>query len=343
MKSKFWLACLAGLNIGFFSACQQGPSPADKLAEARQQADQAQLERFEQGHKPPVSNEPLSEWEQLLPVLDETAAPQVRKILVQNKADNPIAADSMLKLLGDSQTPKVAENAAMLMGVRDYKAAGQKIQQALQKHGAQIIDQEERHSELKQEQNLSIEVSPAKLQALMGELQDLALVIRQKRVWLQDLSARFVDLQTRIESKQLAQNRLREMLKTGKQAQDILPIQRELDAVTADLESLLRTAHSLSRRRAQSLLSLSYYQDLSPQNAQQADFGTRMMEGLGAGWLNFQESLVLLSNHWPYVVLGFVFLLLYLWRSAYVKARERKFQEQLLQAQQQLMLVQGKK
>lgn len=290
--------------------------------------------------------------------LNGTTRNEVQKLLAQlpnnpkdknnpkgnNKAPESTATDSSNIAKTDSM-PKVdnpiVQNAALLLGVRSYDEGYQTIQGISKRFAAQIISEEERSSDSLLENTFVLLTPPENFEAVIGELREMAMIIRQKRIWRKDLTAQFIDLKTRITTKQEAQMRLNGLLANSKDPAEVLPVQRELDEINTELESLVRTTRALSEKAVFTTITVTIYQTLERPVAQ-ADFGDRFSGGLTKGWVDFKDFLINATLVWPWVVIGFLFLLTF-WLAVRTSRRQsRQSQLQAMQAQQQWLIQQQK-
>lgn len=352
MFKKYNLALFTALLLLFVTtACQniQETKEEKALIEAKQADDQEMLDRFKvvmtEIDKLPA--EPSKTTEALSMALDASVRDEVEVILAQFPEENststnirPTKEDSTrLDSILNLKESKI-ENGAILIGVRNYDDADLSIRKMVEKFDAKIESEEERSTEFRQENTLIIRANPEHFQQIIDELKQLSVVVREKRLWKQDLSAQFVDLKTRLENKYEAKNRLEQFMKQAKKAEDILPIQRELDAVTEEIEAVTRTARLLTQKAATSTITATFYQEVIESDPSEAAFGDRIASGAEAGWLNFKEFLVDATYNWPYVAIGVIFFFTALLAIRSSRRRSRQFKLQALQAQQQWILQQ---
>ncbi len=343
----FWSVVLLFIS----SACQQvKEEQVEKVQQEAKLADeQEMLDRFKklitELDELPVP--PSEETKALGMALDASAAPQVEAILAQYGEESrtstnirPSAEDSMRldSILNEKQSK--IENGAILLGVRNYDEAYVAIRQMVEQRGAKIESEEERNTEFRLENTLIIRTAPEHFQPIMDELRDLAVVIREKRLWKQDLSAQFVDLKTRLENKYEAKARLELFMKNAKKAEDVLPIQRELDEITEEIEAVTRTARLLTQKTATSTITATFYQEIAEKAEAEAAFSDRIATGAQTGWLNFKEFLIEATYNWPYIAIGLIFFFTALLAMRSSRRRARQFKLKALQAQQQWILQQ---
>jgi hypothetical protein len=352
MFTKYYQVLLFGILLLFsVTACQnKQEAKAEKaLTEAKLADDQDMLDRFKKimSQQDELPAEPSEATQALSMALDASVAQEVEAILTQFSEENatntnirPSREDSTrLDSILNLQESKI-ENGAILIGVRNYDESYVAIRQMVESKGAKIESEEERSTEFRLENTLVIRTAPEHFQAIMSSLRELSVVIREKRLWKQDLSAQFVDLKTRLENKYEAKTRLEQFMKNAKKAEDILPIQRELDEVTEEIEAITRTARMLTQKAATSTITATFYQEVIETDAAEAAFSERIVSGAEAGWVNFKEFLIDATYNWPYVAIGLIFFFTALLAFRSSRRRARQFKLQALQAQQQWILQQ---
>jgi hypothetical protein len=181
-----------------------------------------------------------------------------------------------------------------------------------------------------------IRVAPEQFSNTFDKIKNMASVLREKRIWKQDVSAQFVDLKSRINSKLTARKRLESQLKSLSKTEELMLVQRQMDSLTEELESLVHTTRALSHKTQLSTISLTFYQELAPVT-QEANFGNRMATAAIEGWTAFKDFLVYLSFQWPYVVIVSIFLITATFAAYNSKRQAMKYKkEQARIIQQQL-------
>ncbi|MCP4443033.1 MAG: DUF4349 domain-containing protein [Aureispira sp.] len=359
MRYHYWI-----LVVGVWcclAACQQ-PKNEPSLEELARLDDKKELEELFQSRVNQQKDAAVVQDSFIRPLdmpLDATVAKEVHKILAQHtpmEADKPMSRNNN----GAARTPQVGgdafntdsivaqlnngmalvENGAMLINVRDYGGTYDQINGLVSQYGSMIVSEEERTTDFRVENTMIINTPPENFRKLVGDFRELATIIRQKRIWKQDLTAEFVDLESRITSKVMAQNRLESYMKEAKTAKEVLPIQRDLDEVTEELEALVRTASALTKRTAYSTVTLTFFEETVEEAPVQAAFGDRFSENITTGWANFKEFLITAANYWPYIAIGLVFLLTGMLATLNSRRKARQFRLQALQAQQQWAIQQ---
>lgn len=261
-------------------------------------------------------------------------ARQPQKLLVYQSSPSQKAEDS----LGISITATNTEQVALRLRVRDYSQSYRHVQELIAEYDAVLIEERELRDSGRISNTIQLWLEPDKLDRFVTAVQDEALTVKERQRWRRDVEAQQLDLGSRLGSKQAAKMRLEELLQKAEDAKAVLPIQRELDEVSEELEALQANLRYLSQRTTYSKLILQIFEEEQPNEQAQASFERRFSESLDQGWLNFKESSIWLANYWPWIVLGLVLgLPLFIWWRYQVgrKRRLQKQQLQLLQQQQQ--------
>lgn len=270
-------------------------------------------------------NQTLAQQLALLP------QPAMQKILVgqPDTSMGAIAVDS------SSQAPTIVENAAMLMAVREYEESRAKVLELATQYDAMISAESEKFTELRIENTLTIQTPVANFKKMVEELRNLAMVLREKRIWREDLTVSWTEVQARLEAKRIAQKRLQEMLRQASKSTDVLPIQRELELLQEDMQTLQRTAQTIRQKSLFSTITLTIYQEVAKPSAATASFSDRMGDNFNNGWANFKLTLIQAAAYWVYIILG-AMVLFVMWLAARNSRKQaQKQQQQLWQAQQQ--------
>ncbi len=113
-------------------------------------------------------------------------------------------------------------------------------------------------------------------------------VVKSQNISTQDVSERFYDLKTRLESKKVMRERLQKYLSQAKDVKDMLQIERELNSVVTDIESMEGSMARLSSQIDLSTITVSYS---LPYRADPAG-GSFKWPSFGEGFRHFVSNLV---------------------------------------------------
>lgn len=201
---------------------------------------------------------------------------------------------------------------------KDYKI----IQRLLSKYDAYIESENQSKSSQRIDYNLTIRVHAQGYDTLYSSISGLGIRLEHKYSNLEDVTARYYDLKTRIKNKSALEQRYVQLLKKASAIKDILEIEKKLNELRTDIEYLQGQFNYLSQQVSLSTINVSFYEvlpyvyDSSPRNG----FGARILHSLNKGWLGFLSFLVGLTGIWPFVLL--TILGIYLFRKFWTRRRQ---------------------
>lgn len=183
----------------------------------------------------------------------------------------------------------------------DYK----KIQNLLPKYKAYIENENQSKSSQRINYNLTIRVPSNIYDTLYSSLSNLAFRLDNRYSNIEDVTARYYDLKSRIKNKKLLEQRYAELLQKASVIKDILEIEKNLNEVRTDIERLQGQFNYLSKQVNLSTINLSFYEVLPYvyDSSQRKGFGARIFSALDNGWQGFLSFLVGLTTLWPFVLL----------------------------------------
>ncbi|WP_370088189.1 DUF4349 domain-containing protein [Ekhidna sp.] len=215
---------------------------------------------------------------------------------------------------------KVIKTGGLSYRVESTKEEYQRLSSLLNQYEAYISSENENKGYDRINYNVSIKVPPQNFDALIKAVTE-GKKLDNRWVNTDDVTNQYYDLQSRIENKKKLEERYQEILKQANKISDILEVERNLNQVRSEIESLQGQFKLLNHQVNYSTLDISFY-ELIPyelDQEQRPGFGTRVINSLSAGWQGFQTFLVYLLALWPFGLLG----LGVVWLVRKVRARKK--------------------
>lgn len=155
--------------------------------------------------------------------------------------------------------------------------------------------------------SLTIRIPAEKFDSLISSIESLSRRVESKSIRVDDVTAEFVDVQARMKTKYELEARYSEILKTANTVSEILEVERELNNVRAEIESMEGRMKYLKDQVAMSTLDLT----LTERTSTRSGFWYSVTESLFSGWNGFLEFVFTLVRLWPFIFLTAVFVWLY--------------------------------
>jgi hypothetical protein len=132
--------------------------------------------------------------------------------------------------------------------------------------------------------------------------------LENKSVNIEDVSAQYYDLETRLKNQKALEQRYLELLAQTKSMSEILEIERELNAIRSDIESQQGRFNYMKQQVRLSTINVSYYELLpySIEDGNPQTFVERVVESFVSGWSWFVGFIVGIVAFWPFFIVGIV-------------------------------------
>lgn len=148
--------------------------------------------------------------------------------------ESPAGASNGINGNGASQMErKLIKNGYIQLEVASLQEAEASIKNWCASFGGYI----ESNNQNERNGSMSVRIPSSSFEAAMDSAGNLGSV-KSKNVSSQDVSESFYDLQTRLETKKIMRERLQKYLESAKDIKDMLEIERELNSVISDIESM---------------------------------------------------------------------------------------------------------
>jgi hypothetical protein len=156
----------------------------------------------------------------------------------------------------------VIYHAEIRMEVKVFQKIQQAIEQLVQNHGGYIVQANVYESEdHRLEGTVTTRIPQDKFQTFLGQLEKLAIKVHSRNVTGEDVTEEFVDLESRLKSKQAVEERLYQFLKEAKDTKDLLAISHDLAKVQEEIEQIKGRMKYLQNQSALSTVTIHLFEN----------------------------------------------------------------------------------
>lgn len=187
---------------------------------------------------------------------------------------------------------------------------------AVEKHKGYISSDNEFKSPGRISNTLVIRVPADNFDNLLREATAGVKKFDAREVNVKDVTEEFLDIQARLKTKKELEARFLELLKKANTVTEVLEIEKQIAALRSDIESVEGRLKYLENQVSLSTLTMTFYESTPVYT----EFSKEFKEGFRNGWDNLIWFFVLLTNIWPFILLG---LLLLIGLSAYRKQKRK--------------------
>lgn len=199
----------------------------------------------------------------------------------------------------------------MSFRVKNIQTAYQSLLSILKQHQAYISSEQEYTDDYRISFQIEIRVPKDQFDSLSQQIVLIADRLESRSMNVEDVTEQYLDLKTNIENKKVLEQRYEELLKQAKNINEILEIERSLNAVRTDIDNFTKQLDYLSKQVQYSTIQLNFYEELPYKGSQKGDnLLDNIKEALDTGWFVFTRFMLVLIGLWPfYLVGGLIFLL----------------------------------
>lgn len=158
----------------------------------------------------------------------------------------------------------------------------------------------------KLEHSLVIRVPSDRFDLLLKTISESADKLDSKNVDVLDVTAEYIDIDSRIKTKKELENRYKELLKQATKVEEILTIEKEIGQLRTEIESVEGQMKYLKDRISFSTLTVTYYQKTNSAFR----FTSKLGQALKSGWDGFLWFLIGLIHLWTFILIGLVIIYL---------------------------------
>lgn len=222
------------------------------------------------------------------------------------------APSVMNEALADDIKPqaKIIKNGNINLEVQDLKEAKEKIVSFLPEFKAYIQNENEGKSTDSWHASMTIKVPAQHFDALVNKISDAGYNVENKSVQLSDVTERYIDLEARLKNKRLLIEKYTALLKQSQKIADTIEINRQLESVGSELESLEGQMKFLNHLIDLSTLDVSLVKRLVP-TEKNKNFFDDFKYQISAGFNAFRSTILFIIGLWPFVMATIVGIIIY--------------------------------
>lgn len=123
---------------------------------------------------------------------------------------------------------------------------------------------------------------------------------KDKEINVKNVTEEFLDIQARMKTKKELELRYIALLKQAKNVTEILEIEKQIEILRSEIESIEGRLKFIEDRVSFSMLKII----LNENTPNETNFGQKFKNGFSNGWENLVWFFVFLVNSWPFILIG---------------------------------------
>ncbi len=200
---------------------------------------------------------------------------------------------------------KIKKTANIDISVEDYKVARIAIDKIVKAGNAYIGGENEQNSTYSISNSMIIRIANKDFDAMVTNLAGVASHVNSKNIYMEDVTAQFVDITARLKTKKEVEKRYLDLLQKAVKVTDILEVEEQLRIIREEIEAKEGELKYLNDQVDYSTINLNFHQNFEYTPEDEPGFFGRMGHAFGNGWKGFLSFLIGVVYVWPlWLILG---------------------------------------
>jgi hypothetical protein len=129
-----------------------------------------------------------------------------------------------------------------------------------------------------------------------------------KEISAQDVTTQYIDIDARLKTKKVLENRYIELLKKATKVSEMLEVEAQLSAIREEIEAKQGQFNYLQDRISLSTVTVEFYKPVAPDSGITVSYGMKIWNAVKSGFNSFSSFFISLISVWPFLILlGIVF------------------------------------
>jgi len=220
-------------------------------------------------------------------------------------AEEEVIAPTTEQNTAESVERKLIKEGRVEFETGNLSATRKTIFEAVKKYKAYVSSDQEFKFPGRKSNTVVIRVPADNFDNLLSDATQGVDKFDSKEINVKDVTEEFLDIQARLKTKKELEHRFIELLKEAKNVIEILEIEKQIGQLRSDIESIEGRLKYLQDRVSFSTLTMTFYESI-PNETQ---FGQQFKNGFRNGWDNLIWFFVVLTNIWPFILIGLALLI----------------------------------
>lgn len=215
----------------------------------------------------------------------------------------PPPADTDLK--NETHNKMIIKDGEMGLKVDDLEQSRININTLVASHNGYFANEGLINSDYESAYHLKIRLPSVSFEKFIAEVESGEGEVTFKNIQARDVTAEFIDLETRLSSKHEYLKKYNDLLKQAKSVNDILEIEEKARIIQEEIESSEGRLRYLSDQVSLSTLDLTLTKEkvFKYHPAKRDNFVERLKQSLTSGWLGFVDFVIFLIKLWPFWII----------------------------------------
>ena len=216
--------------------------------------------------------------------------------------------------------PKIIRNANLRFETQDLVKTYKTLAENCKKNKAIVQSDVENNNNYRLSRNITIRIPSQNFDVFLAELSPGVPYFELKEISSRDVTAEFIDNESRISSKKKLENRYLELLKKANKVQEMLEIEKQLSEIREEIEAKEGQQKYLQNQVSMSTIDIEFYKNSPTQDGARISFISKIWNAVVSGFNSLANFFVNLIALWPFLLI--LVAIIYLVRKKIIKKKQ---------------------
>jgi hypothetical protein len=151
--------------------------------------------------------------------------------------------------------------------------------------------------------NLIIRIPSQNFDAFIQNISKGVSYFDNKQISAEDVTAQYIDIDTRLKAKKALENRYLELLKKANKVSEMLEIEAQLSAIREEIEAKQGQLNYLKNQISLSTITIEFYKPIAQESGATVSYGTKIWNAIKSGFNSFSGFFILILSIWPFLLI----------------------------------------
>ena len=208
---------------------------------------------------------------------------------------------------------KIVKTGNLRFETKDLNDTYNQILKSVKANGGSIQNDSEGKNDETVFRNLVVRIPSQNFDVFIQNISKGVSYFDNKEISAEDVTAEYIDIDTRLKSKKALENRYLDLLKKANKVSEMLEIEAQLSAIREEIEAKQGQLNYLKSRISLSTITIEFYKPIAQESGATESYGSKIWNAIKSGFNSFSGFFIGLISIWPFVII-FSFLSYFIYK-----------------------------
>lgn len=220
------------------------------------------------------------------------------------QSDEKVSYNKSVDASDETEIPqKIIKEASLRFETDDLESTFNQLKKAIADNKGNILNDSEGKDYGTAFRNVTVKVPSQNFDAFISDVSKGVSYFEEKNITAEDVTERYIDLNSRLKTKRKLEERYLEILKKATKVSEILEIEKQISTIREEIEAKEGQLKYLESRVAESTITLYFYKTIAEKEGVKISYGSKIWAAIKSGFFSLSDFLISIISIWPFIIL----------------------------------------